>query len=121
MDSDNDGARDFLDTDSDNDCAPDSDPREDGGARIDSRQPSSNADANCGVGLTCDTGRGVCIPGADAGTPDAGTTPPADVYLRGGGCGCRVESAPGSDESSLPVLGALAMVAAAVTRRRRRR
>jgi hypothetical protein len=33
VDTDRDGARDFLDTDSDNDCVADSDPREDGAAR----------------------------------------------------------------------------------------
>jgi MYXO-CTERM domain-containing protein len=120
VDSDNDGARDFLDTDSDNDCAPDADPREDGGARIDPRQPSTNADANCGMGLMCDTGRGVCVPAADAGT-DGGTTAPTELYLQGGGCGCRVDAMPDTSDSTLPVLGALAMVATAVARRRRRR
>ncbi len=120
VDSDNDGARDFLDTDSDNDCAPDADPREDGGARIDPRQPSTNADANCSAGLMCDTGRGVCVPAADAGA-DGGTTAHHGLYLRGGGCGCRVDAMPDTSDSTLPVLGALAMVATAVARRRRRR
>jgi hypothetical protein len=65
VDTDTDGARDFLDTDSDNDCAPDWDSREDGAARTDASTPNSSADANCGMGFTCNRMTGRCVPVGD--------------------------------------------------------
>jgi Cys-rich repeat protein len=53
---------DFLDLDSDNDCAPDSDPSEDGIARI---TPSPRANDHCASspdGPTCDLTSGLCVP-----------------------------------------------------------
>ncbi len=56
-----DGA-DFLDTDSDNDCVGDRDPREAGAARTDAAMPSAMADSNCsGDAPVCDTSAGVCV------------------------------------------------------------
>jgi len=83
-DTDGDGARDFLDLDSDNDCLPDWDVREAGAARINAMLPQANADANCGAGLMCDRTRGVCVTRTttDAGVPDAG---PADSGLADSG------------------------------------
>jgi MYXO-CTERM domain-containing protein len=71
VDTDMDGARDFLDLDSDNDCLPDWDVREAGAARTNPMAPNMSADANCGAGLMCDRTRGVCVP---RGTTDAGVT-----------------------------------------------
>jgi MYXO-CTERM domain-containing protein len=53
---------DFLDRDSDNDCAPDSDPSEDGAART---TPSARANDHCASspdGTTCDLNSGLCAP-----------------------------------------------------------
>jgi MYXO-CTERM domain-containing protein len=74
VDTDMDGARDFLDLDSDNDCLPDWDVREAGAARTNPMAPNMSADANCGAGQMCDRTRGVCVPRSttDAGITDAG-------------------------------------------------
>ncbi|MEZ4390459.1 MAG: DUF4215 domain-containing protein [Polyangiales bacterium] len=76
VDTDMDGARDFLDLDSDNDCLPDWDVREAGAARTNPMAPQMSPDANCGAGQMCDRTRGVCVTRAmtDAGVADAGPT-----------------------------------------------
>ncbi len=57
---------DFLDTDSDNDCAPDSDAREAGAARIDPTMPSMMANANCMEPTPiCATTLGRCVSNDD--------------------------------------------------------
>lgn len=59
-DTDRDGTTDFLDTDSDNDCLTDSNPREVGGARTDPAMPGA-ADANCPTDRpVCDRSTGTC-------------------------------------------------------------
>jgi hypothetical protein len=72
---------DFLDRDSDNDCAPDSDPREAGAARTDPRVPSMSASGNCsGATPMCDESTGMCVA---AMMPDASSdaAPIEDVML----------------------------------------
>jgi hypothetical protein len=60
--SDMDPARDFLDLDSDNDCVPDRDAREAGGARTNPAVPAMNANANCAAPTpVCNTTAGVCV------------------------------------------------------------
>ena len=140
---------DFLDGDSDNDCLPDSDMREMGAARTNPALPSMTGSANCpGEGATCDTTRGVCVPGMapdasapdvvvaldatpDASAPDVvvadasddlgtldGGAPPTLVIYRGGGCGCDV---PGGSSGASTALSLLALGALAASLRRRAR
>jgi cysteine-rich repeat protein len=60
--SDMDPTRDFLDLDSDNDCVPDRDAREAGGARTNPAVPAMNANANCAAPTpVCNTTAGVCV------------------------------------------------------------
>jgi hypothetical protein len=65
---------DFLDGDSDNDCLPDSDPREAGAARTDATRPSADANANCADPTPlCIRATGTCAADGDAdgdGVPD---------------------------------------------------
>jgi len=66
VDTDADGKADYIDTDSDNDCVPDSNVAESGTARITKVQPNASVDLNCGVlgsGNICDTTQGVCTTG----------------------------------------------------------
>ncbi len=112
---------DFLDRDSDNDCLPDSDPREDGAARTNAMLPSASADANCTMpGLpVCNTTVGMCVARGDAGVPDGGTTMVRNSY-QGDGFACTVN--PGSNDANglgLLALGALAVAIPSLRRRRR--
>jgi len=72
--SDTDSSRDFLDTDSDNDCVPDSDAREAGAARTNPAVPSMNVNANCPAAAPiCTIATGVCSADRDTdmdGVPD---------------------------------------------------
>jgi MYXO-CTERM domain-containing protein len=142
-----DGAWDFLDLDSDNDCLPDWDVREAGAARTNPMAPNMSADANCGAGQMCDRTRGVCVPRSttDAGITDAGPqdsgvvmvdagpqdsgvvmmdagSPPTDAgvdpLLNLTGGGCSVESRNPSGLAG--AFAALAALAALRIRRRRR-
>jgi hypothetical protein len=65
---------DLLDTDSDNDCVLDSDPREAGAARTNPALPSATADANCAFPTpVCNRATGACSAEADTdmdGLPD---------------------------------------------------
>jgi hypothetical protein len=53
---------DFLDRDSDNDCAPDSDPSEDGAARITVSTRANDHCASSPDGTVCDLSSGRCVP-----------------------------------------------------------
>jgi MYXO-CTERM domain-containing protein len=141
-----DGA-DFLDRDSDNDCAPDSDAREMGAARTDPAMPSMSASANCAGELpVCDTMTGACVarPAPDAGpmstdasvdagpmladaamdsgavSMDASVRPDAGApSVSGDGtCGCTV---PARSRNTPSALALLAVGAALVARRQRAR
>jgi hypothetical protein len=143
-DTDRDGNADFLDRDSDNDCLPDNDMREAGGARIDPAMPSAMASGNCmDPTPVCDTMRGVCVSTMpDGGMPDGGSqdasrdggasdggamdggAPFVGVLSGDGACGCRVPAAPSSDERGVVAmlgLGALGLVLGARRARGRRK
>jgi cysteine-rich repeat protein len=113
---------DFLDRDSDNDCLPDSDAREDGANRVNAMLPSAMANANCtDPGLPiCDTTAGRCVASPDAGVTDAGA-PVARYSYAGDGFACSVN--PGATDApglAALCLGALAVVIPSLRRRRRR-
>ncbi|MDB4929512.1 MAG: thrombospondin type 3 repeat family protein [Myxococcaceae bacterium] len=112
---------DFLDRDSDNDCVPDNDPREDGANRINAALPSSMADANCTDPAlpVCNTTVGMCQARGDAGVvADAGAA--ARYTYAGDGFACTVN--PGASDAPGLValcLGALAVAIPSLRRRRR--
>ena len=116
---------DFLDRDSDNDCVPDSDAREDGANRVNARLPAADPNANCTDPSlpVCDTNAGRCVARADAGVTDAGVdggVVAARYTYAGDGFACSVN--PGStDASGLAALclGALAVAIPSLRRRRR--
>ncbi|MBL8678786.1 MAG: hypothetical protein JNK05_06455 [Myxococcales bacterium] len=136
---------DFLDTDSDNDCVLDRDPREAGAARTDPAMPSASADANCmDPTPVCDRAVGMCVPRAmgdggtdgggdassndgsrdsgviDGGTMDSGV--PSRLSLSGdGACGCRVPAAAGQSDRAVSAVVALSGLALAYASRRRKR
>jgi len=117
---------DFLDRDSDNDCLPDSDAREDGANRVNAMLPSAMANANCtDPGLPiCDTTAGRCVASPDAGVTDAGMAdagaPLARYSYAGDGFACSVN--PGATDApglAALCLGALAVAIPSLRRRRR--
>jgi cysteine-rich repeat protein len=130
------GRPDFLDTDSDNDCVPDSDPREAGAARTDPAMPSMSASANCTAPTpVCDRSAGRCIAPPpdggmgdasppdggprDGGTMDAGS--PSVTLSGDGACTCRVPAAGhGTSERAMTALATMAGLALAFAGRRRR-
>ncbi|MBL8604517.1 MAG: hypothetical protein JNK72_21500 [Myxococcales bacterium] len=99
VDTDRDGARDFLDRDSDNDCLGDNETREDGMARI---TAASNPNTNCMAPTPiCDTSRGQCVAcfvnsggmtvGCDMNNDGRVCIAPAMSSTMGGFCGCRTD------------------------------
>ncbi len=99
---------------SDDDCRSGPFPCGDGGTCPELGLPTTCASGAC-VGVT---------PPADAGTDaadasDGGTVPPPPGV--GGGCSCDATGTGGSDTKALGALGAVAVAAAFVLRRRRRR
>ena len=116
---------DFLDRDSDNDCVPDSDPREDGANRTNARLPAADPNANCSDPTlpVCDTTVGRCVARADAGVSDAGVdggVVAARYTYAGDGFACSVH--PGATDAPgllALCLGALAVAIPSLRRRRR--